>query len=278
MPTADFNLDIFYMNTKRKPDPLSKKQAGLSAQQAVRNFNPDVIITADDNAQTYVAKAFIGVNRPKVVFCGVNADPLLYGFPASNVTGIVERPHFVQSFQMLQIIDPGARTIAVITDDSTTSDQLIKDLKTKSLPLAVKSIDQPATFMEWQQCIQRYQHTVDAICIIVYHTIKITIDSTSIMLPEKVMAWTVDHNTKPLFSVAPFGVEEGALFGIVNSGHEQGLTAAKITRQLLSGIKAEDIPVVYPEKGAVYLNIKTADKMGFDIPFHIIQSTDKIID
>lgn len=274
----EIELTIFYMDTKRKPDPSAKERAGRLAIETARNIDPDVIITADDNAQEYVAKALRGQQRPQIVFCGVNADPALYGFPASNVTGIVERPHFVQSFEMLQVIDPTVRTVAIITDDSTTSDRLITDIKSKTLPLMITAIAQPITFLEWQQRIEEFQHTVDAICIIVYHTIKAKAGGETIMPPKEVMAWTVENNTKPLFSVAPFGVEEGALFGVVNSGHEQGLAAAEMAHQLLNKEKAKNIPVAYPKKGAVFLNIKTAEKMGYEIPYHIIQSTDKIFE
>ncbi len=271
-------LTIFYMDTKRNPAPLSKKKAGRLAIAAAHKIDPDVIITADDNAQDYVAKAFLGKKRPQVVFCGVNADPALYGFPASNATGIVERPHFIQSFEMLQVIDPKVRTVAIITDDSTTSDQLIKDIKSKDLPLKITAIVQPSTFLQWKQRIQEFQQSADAICIIVYHTVKAKAGGETIMSPQEVMAWTVENNSKPLFSVASFSVEEGALFGVVNSGHEQGAAAAKMTRLLLKGEKAENIPIAYPKKGAVFLNIKTAEKMGYDIPYHIIQSTDKIFE
>ena len=96
-------LEIFYMDTKRNPGEVWKIQAGKLAKKRVAETKPNVVITADENAQAYFAKDYVGQAYPQIVFCGVNAEASKYGYPASNVTGILERPYFVQSFDMLKV-------------------------------------------------------------------------------------------------------------------------------------------------------------------------------
>jgi len=271
-------LKIHYMDTKRNPGEKNRILAGEKARIAMDEFLPDIVITADDNAQMYFAKALTGKSSPQIVFCGVNAKGREYGYPASNVTGVLERPHFGQSFDMLRVIVPTARSVAVLSDDSPTSDKLINYMKTRVLSVAVSAIYQPKTFDQWKKKIKWCQENVDAICIIVYHTIKKYSDSNETVSPGEVMDWTVQNNKKPIFTVAPFCVEDGAIFGVINSGFEQGMEAARITREILEGKKAGDIPIVASHKGAVYINIKTAEKYNFEIPFHIIRATDRIFE
>ncbi|MBW1722023.1 MAG: hypothetical protein JRJ78_08165 [Deltaproteobacteria bacterium] len=261
-------LEIFYMNTKRRPREECKIQAGKEAMERVRVFRPHVVIAADDNAQAYFSRYYVGKERPQIVFCGVNGDPADYGFPAANVTGIVERPHFVQTFDMLKIIVPDVRKVAVITDNSTTSNRLISQMRSVNLPVEVVVVDQPDTFTQWKKRIKSYQKNVDAVCVILYHTLTDGDGDEETVSPLDVMEWTVANNRKP--------IEQGALFGVVNSGYEQGLEAAKIALEILKGRKAGEFPIVEPKKGAVYINVHTAQKMGFEIPFPIMQATDRM--
>lgn len=46
----------------------------------------------DDNACELVGKKYINKTLP-LVFCGMNGEPENYGFPAENITGVVERHH-----------------------------------------------------------------------------------------------------------------------------------------------------------------------------------------
>ena len=76
-------LQIFYMDTKRNTGAQYATEAGNRAKELVNTFRPDVVITVDDNAQTYFAKEYAGKPSPQIVFCGVNAEPGAtdYNFP-----------------------------------------------------------------------------------------------------------------------------------------------------------------------------------------------------
>ena len=263
---SEAQLEIFYMDTKQKTSEEWKKEAGQMAKERVDIFKPDVVITSDDNAQEYFARDYAGKDSPQFVFCGVNAEASKYGFPASNVTGILERPYFIESLNLLKAADKGVKTISVISDDSPTSSAIydyIKGLESKS-PVKIVSFDQPSTFDQWQALITEYQDSVDAIAIVLYHTVKETIDGDS-MEPKEVMAWTRANNEKPTVSVVDFAVEDGVLCGVVESGEEHGLEAALISKQILEGKKASDFPIKTARRGSVMFNMKTAEKLGIKI-------------
>jgi ABC-type uncharacterized transport system substrate-binding protein len=259
-------LEVFYMDTKRKTGEAWKLRAAKSAAEKVETFKPDVIITSDDNAQSYFAKQYAGKAGPNVVFCGVNAEPSTYGFPAANVTGILERPHVIDSMALLKTLFGGIKTAAVILDDSPTSDSTIDYMKTLagSTPLEIVRYDQPNTFDQWKALIGQYQDTVDALAVFVYHTIKETAGGDSIPSKE-IMDWTMANNRLPSVGFLDFSIENGILCGIVESGEEHGNLAAQMALQILKGKAAGDIPVRTAKKGTVMFNAKTAKKLGVDI-------------
>jgi ABC-type uncharacterized transport system substrate-binding protein len=236
------------------------------AKKKVDDFKPDVVITADDNAQEYFARDYAGKDSPQIVFCGVNAEASAYGFPASNATGILERPSFIECLDLLKAIERGVKTVSVISDDSPTSSatyDFIKQLKSKA-PVEIVSFDQPATFEQWQTLIKKYQTSVDAIAVILYHTVKETVGGDS-MDPKAVMDWTMANNQKPTTTIVDFAVEDGILCGFVESSEEHGFEAAQIARQILQGKKASDFPVKTAKKGTVMFNTGTAEKLGIEI-------------
>lgn len=259
-------LEIFYMDTKRKTSEEWKVKAGQMAKEKVDAFKPNVVITADDNAQAYFARYYASKFSPQIVFCGVNAEASMYGFPASNVTGILERPHFLESLMLLKAIGRNIKTIAFITDDGPTSTAVcayMRKLKKSSL-IKIVSLDQPSTFAQWQALIKKYQNSVDSIAIFTYHTVKETDGGDSIE-PKKVINWTLANNKKPTVGFIDFAIEDGVLCGVVESGEDHGFEAAQIAKKILKGKKASDFRVKTAQKGSVMLNNKTAEKLGIEI-------------
>ena len=78
------------MNTKRRKTTSNKILAGQKAYELVQSLQPDVVITSDDNAAKYFIVPYLMDTETQVVFSGINWTVEEYGFPAENVTGIVE--------------------------------------------------------------------------------------------------------------------------------------------------------------------------------------------
>ena len=149
--------------------------------------------------------------------------------------------------------------------------------KTLDLPLKIVSIEQPSLFSEWQALIRTYQTTVDAIGILAYQTVKKSPASDS-MNPKEVIDWTMSNNTKPTVGFIEFAMNDGVLCGVAESGEEHGLLSAETAIKILKGKKASNFPIKTAQMGTVIINIKTAKKLGIDIPPQIIQSAQRIIE
>jgi len=270
-------LQTFYMDTKRQTSEAWKIEAGRRARKIVDEWKPDVVIAADDNAQKYFVTTFpTGEDAPQFVFCGVNAEPAEYGYPASNVTGVLERPHFAASFDMLAKIRPDVKRIAFITDNSPTSKGVIAHLKALKLDYEVISIDAPDTFADWRKSVEQRQKTADALAVFNYHTVQQSQGSER-MDPAEVMKWTVEHCKIPIIGFQVFTVDDGALCGYLESAVEHGMKAGGMALKILRGTPAGDIPLITALEGQSMLNLITARRLGIRVPAELIEQIDVTI-
>lgn len=274
---SDCELEVFYMDTKRRTSEEWKIKAGELAAKKVEQIQPDVVIAVDDNAQQYFARNYAGSASPQFAFCGVNAEASKYDYPASNITGVLERPHFKQTVQMLQSMDPSIKKIVVLSDKSPTSEAFYQFMQTETVPAEVVAWLNPATFEDWQAAVTEWQDKADAMVIVQYHTVKTsdTPDAES-MEPVEVMAWTIANYAKPTAAVQAFGVADGCVCGVVESGQEHGFTAATFALKMIRGAKAGDIEITTAKEGLVLLNLRTAEMRQIHVPTALIRSANEV--
>ncbi len=269
MQGSGAKVEVFYMDAKRKTDPAERVAAGKAAMAKVDELKPTVVITSDDAAQTFFAKELAGkANAPAVVFNGVNADAAKYGYPAVNVTGILERPHVTQCLEFVQRIVPGAKTAAFIADPSDVTEAMIPFFKTQVQPVQIVAYDIAKTVDEWKALVAKHQDK-DAILVHTYQSLKEADGKPAD--PKVVMAWTVANSKKPLVGVYDFAVREGAVFGITESAKEHGQESARLTREILAGKKAGDLPITTAKHGLVLFNLTSAKTIGVEIPFDLLE-------
>ena len=112
-------IEKFYLDTKRNTTTEWKEKVAEDAVKKIEQFNPDLVMVFDDNACELVAKKYINKTLP-LVFCGMNGEPEDYGFPAENITGVVERHHLRESMELLKRLVPGITKAAIMADNSPT--------------------------------------------------------------------------------------------------------------------------------------------------------------
>jgi len=267
---SDINLEIFYMDTKRKTDEQWRERAGELAVRKVDQFNPDVVIAVDDNAQQYFATKYVGSSLP-IIFCGVNADPSKYGYPASNVTGIIERPHFNGTVEYINELLPVHR-IAILSSDDPTSLAAHSFMKQEYHDFEVVEFRLEGEFDMWKNAVRELCNEVDALGIYMYHTIKAD-GSKESLDPAEVMKWTVDNATVPTLGFFDFGIEDGLMMGIVESGEEHGMKAAHYALEVLKGTPLSSLPTVKANVGIRMMNPSTAAKLGIELNAKVSSST-----
>jgi ABC-type uncharacterized transport system substrate-binding protein len=118
-------LRVFRMDTKINRSESFKKQAALSAKAIIDDWQPDIVVTSDDNAVKYMIVPYYKNSAIPFVFCGVSWDASGYGLPVSNVTGMVEVAPIPQIMELLKKYAKGDR-LGFIGSDNLTSRNDIK--------------------------------------------------------------------------------------------------------------------------------------------------------
>ncbi len=264
----DIEYKVFQMDTKRKSSEEWKQKVGKEARDLIDAWKPDLVYTTDDNAQEYVTKHYIDGNIP-FVFAGVNADPEKYGFVGTkNVTGVLEREHFVQTVTFLKEVAPGISRIAVIVDGDPTWEGVtgrMKETASIYLPhVQFISYDVIQTFDEYKEKVKAYQSKADALALLGIHTFK---DEKGSNVPwEEVLKWTADNSRRPDFSFWEDRIPYGTLCAVIVSGYEQGLAAGRIARGILAEGKSPSSYAIKPTiKGQPMLSLARARKLGIRI-------------
>ncbi len=83
-----------------------------------------MVIACDDAAQKYVVSPYLREKEIPVVFCGVNWDASEYGYPASNITGMIEEEPIGRLIDLLQQFAKGRR-LGYIAGNTLTQKNLL---------------------------------------------------------------------------------------------------------------------------------------------------------
>ncbi len=269
----------FYMDTKHHQEPTWIYQVTEEAIQEIKDYRPDVLVGFDDNAAHYVLTHFLGTSLP-MVFLGVNREPEEYGFvkdsrehPGMNVTGVLERHHFLQSIQLFsELMGKPVERIGIISDSSETSHTMISSFMNiaRKNRLPVVFFKFAYSFPGWQEIIQDAQNKIDL--LVVYNCEGLRGKGNQEVPADKVIAWTVTHNHVPEVSFFSRYIKAGLSGGIVLTGYYQGYYAGKKVAEILKGITPGEIPIDVPPKGTLAFNVKRMRELGLKIPLGVLHA------
>jgi len=269
-----YQLNWYYMDTKRHPDPAFKKSAGIAARNVIAQAQPDVVIAIDDDAQKYAASYFVNDPHIKIVFAGINNNAEDYGYDkAHNVTGILERLPLsamreallsVGNFKNLQ----HPIRIAFLGDKSATVTGDARQVENFDWsPHEFLGITQVKTFVEWQKEIKHLGETADIILVTGYRGLIKSIEQPKLMPPEEVVDWTEQNSAVPVFSGNGFYTEDGGMLSIGTSPYEQGEIAAQRALDIvLNGKSTADLPITTSNQFIVTMSGSKIKNRQFDLP------------
>ncbi|MGE5607097.1 MAG: ABC transporter substrate-binding protein [Bacteroidota bacterium] len=274
---SDLNIEyqVFQMDTKRYSSESSIMAKTEEARNLIAAWKPDLIYISDDDALKYLAKYYANSKLP-IVFSAVNESPEKYGIKdCQNITGVLEKEHFVESVKLLKEVVPSVRKIGVITDDGLMWSPVIQRMKDRlnELPeVQFVSWDIIYTFAEYQNKIKEYERKVDAVALLGIFSFK---DAQGENVPyQEVQRWTAENVKLPDFSFWKDRVSFGTLCVVSVSGFEQGLAAGKIARSILvDGKKPSDFPIVATIKGEPLISLARANQLGIKIKSSVLLSS-----
>ncbi len=274
--SRQIRIEHFYMDTKRHPEPSWAITEAEKCLAIIDELKPAIVILADDNAQEYVGKKLAGRNDVSVVFCGVNGNLQDYGYPAENITGVLERPFFNESLALAQRLIPAIRKVLVLSDTGKTSSSCMAYMKTQTVN-NVQIIDwvEALTFDQWKQTIEKANQQADALAIYTYHTLRSDPNSAESIKPAEVMAWTREHCRIPIIGFLVFAVDDGSFCGVLESGVEQGKTAGQMALKIaLFGAKPSTIPIVTGSNSQSMINMASARRLGIRVDTAALETVD----
>jgi len=244
-------LKLAYMDTKRNPDVNFARSAGEQVKTQIDAFKPDVVIASDDNAQKYVIVPYYKNSNLPVVFDGVNWDASIYGYPTSNVTGMLEVDPVAQIVNYLKTYAKGDR-LGFLSIDSET-ERKTADIYNQRFFNGQMTLYWAKTQDEFKQAFLRAQTEVDMLFI--------SNNAGSDRWEEAAMTQFILDNSKiPSGAIYDWMVPY-ALVTLAKSPDEQGEWAAQATLRILDGTPVSNIPVAENKKGKLILNLDLADKL-----------------
>ncbi|MBE9563142.1 MAG: ABC transporter substrate-binding protein [Proteobacteria bacterium] len=254
-------LKTIEMDTKRNTSTEFILEAALKVKQYIEKFKPDVVIAADDNASKYVVEPYYkNVDLP-FVFCGVNWDANVYGYPYSNTTGMVEVSLIESAIRQLKNYAKGSR-IGFIGGDVLTLNKELK-YQIKLLGFNYDKIYLVKTFKEWQEKYLQLQQEVDMIIFYNYAGI-------SGWKSEQVQDFILKNTKIPTGSVYRF-ISPLVAITIAKNSEEQGRWSAQTALKILAGVKPSEIPIVQNKEGKLIINMKLVNELGLRIPLKILR-------
>lgn len=260
-------LSIHRMDTKRNKSAEFKKQAALKAKKVIAGFNPDIVVAADDNASKYLIMPYYKDAQLPFIFCGVNYEGEKYGYPYSNVTGMVEIapiPKLIYSLKhFCRIVKVGFLAADSLTSHKNGSFYRI-DIREQFIQRYVK------TYAEWKKEFIRLQDEVDVMII---------------GNPASIEGWDkeaarrfAESNTRIPTGCVNDWIAHYSFMGYTKVAEEQGRYATQTALKVLEGTPISSIPIVRNTEGNLIINMRIAKSLGVKVPKSFIKIASRIIE
>jgi len=197
-----------------------------------------------------------------VLFCGVNAEPEKYGYPAANVSGILERINIYESLTFVQQLAPSIQTFGYMAKDSETGQANLRQFQAQAdgLPAKFTGFKLPQTLEETLTAAEELKGTCDALFVETFQGIldaqgNAHTDTDVLPLITKIFG-------KPTISPFADNVKYGVLCAVVRTGQEQGRTSAEMLQKVLAGTPLADLPITQNQFGRRIINVDTMKALG----------------
>lgn len=247
-------------------------QAMPMAAAALIKVGANLIFTTNE-ASTKAAMA--ATQKIPIVFTGVG-DPVAAGIVASfarpqgNVSGVsaLFTELAPKRLEILKTIAPGLRRVLVIyeADDPQSiaaarkAQEAAPILRVGLLALPVRTPEELARGLKSLQ-------PGDGL---------MAPDVAALDIPDQTLQASLSARVPIIFGPA-FWAGHGALVSYGADYHAQGRQAARLVAKILRGARPQDLPVEGANKIELIINLKTAKKIGLEIPPEMLMQADRVI-
>lgn len=261
-------IERFDMDTKRRRTKAEIEAAAAAAHALFERLEPDIVITSDDNAAKHLVVPYLVDGPVPVVFSGVNWTVEEYGFPASNVTGIVEVAPIRPLLREALTLAPGG-TRAVYVGALTLS-----QLKNYARLLAAAEafgVTLDSVFVEslgeWKNAFD-FAQGYDFVIVGDHQGID---DWDGKAARAHALAATRRPSLTNHGGMMPYSI-----IGYTKLPEEHGERAGATALAILGGTAVRDIPLVTNREWDVWLNVALASRLDVPIPERVVRRAKEI--
>jgi putative ABC transport system substrate-binding protein len=209
------------------------------------------------------------------------ADPVGSGFvaslarPGGNATGfIVMEPTIASKWlELLKEIAPSVKRAAFLFNPATTpfANIYLNPFKAAAPSFAVEAIASPVHDLSDLESVIAAQARGPISGLIVMP------DGFMNVHRAEIVSLAARHRVPAIYPLR-FFPELGGLMSYGNEQRDSFRLAATYVDRILRGEKPGELPVQAPVRFELVINMKTAKALGLDVPLHLQQRADKIIE
>lgn len=255
-------LRVVRLDTKRRPSPEQAEYAARQALQVLREFNPHVVMASDDNAQRYFVVPYLKGGDMPVVASGINWDASEYGYPAPNVTGMVEVNLLGEALRMLRKFAAGER-IGYIAADSESERKNLEIYNARDFDGHVQG-HLVSRFEDFGPTFDKVQAQSDMIIMGGNGGIENwnEAQAQALMLARtRIPTGGFDDYLASL-----------VIFTFAKEPEEQGEWMAATALRILDGASPADIPMAENKRARLIVNLELAHAAGLVLPVSLLKT------
>jgi ABC-type uncharacterized transport system substrate-binding protein len=260
------HAEVTYFHMDTKVDPANGPKRAAEALALFQSLQPDGVIAADDDAQAlFVVPHLRGKVAIPVMFNGVNAAPSAHGFPAANVSGVLERAHVGESLAFIKQMVPTIQSACFMTNNVPPGLSLrtLVEQEKDTYPVRAGTFHLVSTVAELDRAVAGMKGTCDT--LFVDSLEGITDARNAPMNHAQVIKLLRAGFSGPILAGNRYQVEQGAWAAVVKTGQEQGDTSAEMLLKAMRGTPVTEIPIVRNVRGQRVINVTAMEAAGIEI-------------
>jgi putative ABC transport system substrate-binding protein len=241
------------------------------------DLRPDAIFSVT----TPVTGALVRETQTVPIVIANVADPIASGFvtslgrPGGNVTGfaLFEPGMGGKWLELLRQIAPGVTRVALLFNPATTVPVkfYMSSIEAAASSFAIKASGAPVSAKDEIEGVIAALAGNPGAGLIVMPDLFNTINR------DLIIALAARYRVPAIYFFRSFA-DSGGLISYGGDFAEQYPAAAGYIDRILKGEKPADLPIQMPTKVSLVINLKTANALGLDVPLHLQQIADEVIE
>lgn len=264
--THNAEIRRLYMNSKLNPQREYIEERAKQIKKVADAYQPDLIIATDDNASKFVIKPYFYNSEIPVVFAGVNWSAEDYGFPTTNITGLIETAPIEETIELIKQ-HIGGNTVSYIGDDVLSTHKIISETFVKR-NIPIKKGILVKDFKSWKDSLLTLQEESDIILLVGTAGLQ---DFNK----EEALQFVKKNIRKPLGASWGY-MSNYSMLGIRNIPLEHGMEAADIGIMILNGTSPTQIPIRKNVGYAKFVNLGLIENLDSPIPKKLLDDPNVI--